>query len=96
MVLSDEQRAVLRMVVEEERSVFFTGSAGEFGFAFGLIVLCFMSLVRVGAAWTKGGYDVDGVVSIPLVYPRKQRGTTVSLMTILSVAECVSAWLITF
>lgn len=28
VVLSDEQREVLRMVVEEGRSVFFTGSAG--------------------------------------------------------------------
>lgn len=29
--LSDEQKNVLRMVVEEGRSVFFTGSAGLFG-----------------------------------------------------------------
>lgn len=29
--LSEEQKAVLRMVVDEGKSIFFTGSAGEFG-----------------------------------------------------------------
>lgn len=35
VVLSDEQRAVLRMVVDEERNVFFTGSAGELFLCYG-------------------------------------------------------------
>lgn len=30
VTLNDEQRRVLRMVVEEEKSVFFTGAAGEY------------------------------------------------------------------
>lgn len=55
VVLSDEQRGVLRMVVEEERSVFFTGSAGEF--------LSFLSFV-LGlwiAFWSYGWVCDDSV-----------------------------------